>query len=217
MIISRSHYFLTIGSEPDTESPRDSHVAGAEAGSCRSSLEAAAGDHPWAGSVPEAPSRDPMLCSGAAETTLGGRAIHALHSHLAPGQGQGYTGSYLLTADNRHPMDCLSKVWTEPFQTFTDCTPKSISFSNHRIKVLAHRSLTAGLDVCCLPKCHFYGLCPPLRQQHASHQGRFSTRLSINQVLPMCSAHVCAMRHGVGKTNSLSLEPHTSCSTHISE
>lgn len=67
-------------------------------------------------------------------------------------------------------MDYPSKVWTEPFQTFTDYTPKSvsfsksISFSNHRIKVLTHRSLTAGLDTCRLPKCYFYGLCPLLRQ-----------------------------------------------------
>lgn len=158
-----------------------------------------------------------MLGLGAAETTLGGRAIRALRSHLAPGQGQGYTSSYLLTADNRHPMDCLSKVWTEPFQTFTDCTPKSISFSNHRIKVLAHRSLTAGLDSCHLSKCYFYSLCPPLRQQHTSHPCRFSTRPSINQVLPVCSAHIPAMRHGVGKTNSVSSEPHTSCSIHIPE
>lgn len=153
----------------------------------------------------------------AAETTLGGGSIRALCSHLAPGQGQRHTASYLLTADNRHPMDCPSKVWTEPFQIFTDYTPKSISFSNHRIKVLAHRLLTSGLDACRLPKHYFYGLCPPLRQQHTSHLCRFSTRPSINHVLPMCSAHVRAMRHGVGKTNSLSLEPHTSCFIHIPE
>lgn len=136
MIISRSHYFLTIGSEPDTESPRDSHVAGAEAGEL-SQLPGSCGRRPpcWAGSVPEAPSRDPTLCSGAAETTLGGEGPSMPFILIGTrGQGQGYTGSYLLTADNRHPMDCLSEVWTEPFQTFTDCTPRASPFPTTELK-----------------------------------------------------------------------------------
>ena len=90
--------------------------------------------------------------------------------------------SYLLIADNHHPVDCPSKVWIEPFQTFTDYTPKSISFSNHRIKVLTHRSLTAGLDACHLPKCYFstasalhWGSSTPLTRVDSQHTRLLTT------------------------------------------